>query len=136
MIIMVPINYQPSFVPFDLTNPAFGLIKDVHYFVPDDMNHNTLFVQHVLMLHWSHLQSQGCIPSNHIVWNDGSSCQFKSAKALYFLSQHPNLTSFTSHLSGCQLIWNFTNHGKGEVDGARASLKHEVTKKQIKPSKR
>jgi hypothetical protein len=40
---MLPIPYQPSFVPFDLTNPTFGLIKDVHYFVPDDMSHNTLF---------------------------------------------------------------------------------------------
>jgi hypothetical protein len=33
------------------------------------------------------------------------------------------------------LIWNFfaTSHGKGEVDKARALLKSEVRKEQIKP---
>jgi len=38
-------------------------------------------------------------------------------------------------MEGCQMIWNFfaTGHGKGEVNGARALLKWEVQKKQIKP---
>jgi hypothetical protein len=54
VIIMVLINYRPSLVPLDLTNLDSGLIKEIHYFVLDDMNHDTLFVQHVFMLHWSH----------------------------------------------------------------------------------
>jgi hypothetical protein len=36
------------------------------------------------------------------------------------------------------LIWNFfaTGHGKGEVDKVGALVKHEVRKKQIKPTRR
>jgi hypothetical protein len=71
--ILVLIRYQPSLVLHDLINLDSSLIKEVHYFVLDDTSHDTLFVQHDFMLHWSHLQSQGCIPNNHIVWNDGCS---------------------------------------------------------------
>jgi hypothetical protein len=37
--------------------------------------------------------------------------------------------------NGCEMVWIFfaTSHGKGEVDGARALLKREVQKEQIKP---
>jgi hypothetical protein len=136
--ILVLIRYRPSLILHDLINLDSSLIKEVHYFVLYDTSHDTLFVQHVFMLHWSHLQSQGCIPSNHIGWNDGCSCQFKSARAWYFLSRYPNLLDFTNHPRGCQLIWNFfaTSHGKGEVDGARALLKCEVRKEQIKSNGR
>jgi hypothetical protein len=84
--ILVFINYQPNLIPHDLTNPDSGLIKEVHYFVSNDTSHDTLFVQHAFMFHWSHLQSQRCTPSNHIVWSDGCLSQFESAKAWHFLS--------------------------------------------------
>jgi hypothetical protein len=134
--ILVLISYQPSFVPHDLTNLDSGLIKEVHYFVSDDTSHDTFFVHHAFMLHWNHLQGQGCIPSNHIVWSDGCSGQFKYAEMWCFLSQYPNLINFTNHLGGCQLIWNFfvKGHGKGEVDKVGALLKCEVSKEQIKPN--
>ncbi len=45
--ILVFISYWPSLIFHDLTNPNFGLIKEVHYFVSYDTNHDTLFVQHV-----------------------------------------------------------------------------------------
>jgi hypothetical protein len=114
------------------------LIKEVHYFVSNDTNHDTFFVHDAFMLHWNHLQSQGCTLSNHIVWNDGCSGQFKNVKVWYFLSQYPNLITFTNHPGGCQLIWNFfvKGHGKGEVDKVGASLKCEVNKEQIKLNKR
>ncbi len=101
MTIIVLISYRPSFIPHDLTNSDFGLIKEVQYIVSDDTNHDTLFVQHAFMFHWSHLQNQGCTPSNNIVWSDGCLGQFKGARAWYFLSQYPNLISFTNHLGGC-----------------------------------
>jgi hypothetical protein len=94
--ILVLISYQPSFIPHDLTNLDSGLIKEVHYIILDDISHDTLFVQHAFMFHWSHLQNQGCTPSNHIVWSDGCLSKFKSARAWYFLSQYPNLTSSTN----------------------------------------
>jgi hypothetical protein len=44
------------------------------------------------------------------------------------------LTIFDDLLNGCEMIWNFftTSHGKGELDGARALLKREIKKEQIK----
>jgi hypothetical protein len=41
-------------------------LKDVNYFVYVDTNHDTLYVQHALMLHWDFLTGQGCFPSHHI----------------------------------------------------------------------
>jgi hypothetical protein len=40
------------------------------------------------------------------------------------------------HVFGCQMVWNYfaSSHGKGELDGARALLKREVYKEQIKPN--
>jgi hypothetical protein len=105
------------------------LLKDVHYCMSDDSEHDTLYVQHYLMLHWNFLKltSTKC-PSNHIIWNDGCSGQFKSARCWYFVSRYLWLTIFDSLEEGCQLCWNFfaTGHEKGEIDGAGALLKREV----------
>ena len=80
------------------------------------------------------MRSQGFSPSNHIVWFDGCSSQFKSSRAWYFISRYPNLTSGVSLNSRCQMYWNYfgSGHGKGEVDGARALLKREIRKEQMK----
>jgi hypothetical protein len=34
----------------NLTNPNF-IIKEVHYYVSDDPNHDSLFVKHAFMFH-------------------------------------------------------------------------------------
>jgi hypothetical protein len=47
--VLVIINYRLGLTPHDLTNPNSSLIKEVHYFVSNDTNHDTLFVQHVFM---------------------------------------------------------------------------------------
>lgn len=112
------------------------IIKDVHYCVSDEPNHDTLLVQHAFMLNWDYLKSKGVSPSNHVVWSDGCSGQFKSARAWYFISRYPNLTSSPELSDGCQMLWNYfaTGHGKGEVDGAGALFKRELRKEQIKPN--
>ncbi len=83
--ILVHINYclNPKYNP---TKPSSKVLKEVHYYVFDDNNHDNLFVQHAFGLHWDFLQVRGCFPSLHMVWSDGCSGQFKSTRAWYFVS--------------------------------------------------
>jgi hypothetical protein len=62
------------------------VVKEVHYYVSDDIMHDTLFVQHAFMLHWHHLKHEGSFPKVHYVWNDGCNGQLKLARAWYFVS--------------------------------------------------
>jgi hypothetical protein len=36
---------------FDLAIPKSKLLNEVHYYVSNDSNHDTLFVQHAFLLH-------------------------------------------------------------------------------------
>jgi hypothetical protein len=114
----VHISYRHDLVPGGIVGQESSILKEVHYSILEDTSHDTLYVQHAFMLHWRHLQNEGCIPKNHIVWIGGCSSQFKSVRAWYFVSQYPNFTNSTKNLGRCQLIWNFfaTSHGKGEVE--------------------
>lgn len=114
------------------------VLKEVHYYISDDKQHDSLYVQHAFMLHWEYLKLEGIHPTNHIVWSDGCSGQFKSARAWYFVSRFPSLTVDSNLPEGCQMCWNYfaSGHGKGEVDGAGVLLKRELYKEQIKPNGR
>jgi len=96
------------------------LLKETHYYVLDSKQHDSLYVQHSFMLHWDYLISEGFQPSSHIVWTDGCSGQFKSARAWYFISRFPCLTMSDELPEGYQMSGNYfaSRHGKGEVDGA------------------
>lgn len=85
------------------------IIKHSHYYISDDKDHDSLFVQHCLMLHWEWLLGSGFEPKEHWVYSDGCAAQFKGAKALYFVARYPGLTN------GCLMRWNFfgSGHGKG-----------------------
>ena len=105
------------------------LLKEVHYYVSDDKVHDSLYVQHCFLMHWEFMKAHGFLPKNHIVWSDGCSGQFKSARAWYFITRYPGLTITDGVLpEGCQMLWNYfaSGHGKGEVDGAGALCKKEV----------
>ena len=84
-------------------------LKHTHYYISDDKKHDSLFVQHCLMLHWRWLNDNGQPPSEHWVFSDGCAGQFKGATAMYFVARYPSLTG------GCSMIWNYfaTGHGKG-----------------------
>jgi len=84
--------------------------KTTHYYLSDDKQHDSLFVQHCLMLHWKWLESVGDVPKEHWVYSDGCSAQFKGATAMYFVARYPGLTN------GCKMRWNFfgSGHGKGK----------------------
>ena len=110
-------------------------LKEVHYYVSDDKIYDSLNVQHAFILNWEHMKDRGFVPRNHIVWSDGFSGQFKSARAWYFISRYPNLTTTDMVRDGCQMSWNYfaSGHGKGKVDGAGALLKREIRNEQLKP---
>jgi hypothetical protein len=132
--ILVHITYRLN-SDWHVENEEPLLLKEIHYYVSDDRTDNSLFVQHCFMLNWDHVNSEGYVPQNHIVWSDGCSGQFKSARAWYFISRYPNLTSTAGFRDGCQLSWNYfgSGHGKGEVDGVGALLKQEIRNEQLKP---
>jgi hypothetical protein len=47
------------------------IMKESHFYISDDKEHDTLFVQHCLMLHWQRLQNSGFVPKEHWVFSDG-----------------------------------------------------------------
>jgi hypothetical protein len=47
------------------------IIKETHFYVLDDKEHNNLFMQHCLLMHWDWLSSQGIKPTHNWVWSDG-----------------------------------------------------------------
>lgn len=85
------------------------LIKHSHYYISDDKDHDSLFVQHCMMLHWEWMERMGFKPREHWVYSDGCAAQFKGAKSMYFVARYPGLTN------GCLMRWNFfgSGHGKG-----------------------
>lgn len=94
--ILVHITYRwnPNFI----ANPNFGekkLLTEYHYYISDDTEHDTLFVQHCFELHWSHLVSRGIQPNEHLVWSDGCAGQFKSRRAWYHVARYVSISTFT-----------------------------------------
>jgi len=110
-------------------------LKEVHYYVSNEKDHNTLFVQHAFRLHWEYLKSKRCHPKQHVFWSDNYFGQFKSARAWYFMGRYHNFIDNGQLPTRCQVLWNYfaSRHGKGKVDGACALLKREFHKEQLKP---
>jgi hypothetical protein len=95
--ILVHITYRK------VTNPDTGdetIHKESHFWITDDKNHDTLFVQYYLQEHWNYLQAEGVTPRMYIVWTDGPSSQFKNNRMLYFVARYPGITN------GCHMRWN------------------------------
>jgi hypothetical protein len=41
------------------------IMKETFFYISDDKEHDMLFVQHYLMLHWQRLQNSGFVPKEH-----------------------------------------------------------------------
>jgi hypothetical protein len=81
---------------------------------------------------------RGYFPERDLVWSNGCSRQFKSARCWYFLPRYHNIIICDQLPFGYQMVWNYfaTSHGKGEVDGVGALLGWEIRKEQIKSNAR
>jgi hypothetical protein len=82
--ILVHITYHQN-LTFDPTHPESKILKEVHYYICDEKEHDTLYVQYVFRLKWDFVRERGCLPKCHIVWSDGCNGQFKSARLWYFM---------------------------------------------------
>jgi hypothetical protein len=58
------------------------IIKYSQYYISDDKEHDTFFVQNCLMLYWQWFSSTAVQPKEHWVFNDGCVGQIKEAKTL------------------------------------------------------
>lgn len=58
-----------------IQNPNFfakKLVIEYRYYISDDLEHDTLFVQHCdFKLHWAQLIERGFYYNEHLVWLDG-----------------------------------------------------------------
>jgi hypothetical protein len=72
--IIVHINYRHNPI-VDPIDPNSTIIKKVCYYIFNDLNHDSLYVQHAFMFHWS-LCVERCVPKQHIVWTGGYLDQF------------------------------------------------------------
>jgi len=72
IMILVHITYwlNPTYDPI---KPRTKILKEVHYYVSYEKEHDTLFVQNVFQLNWGFLQERGCFPKKHVVWSNGCS---------------------------------------------------------------
>jgi hypothetical protein len=57
VLIHITYHHNPH---YDLVTKNSKTLKEVHYYVFDENDHDTLFVQHAFKLHWEFLKSKGC----------------------------------------------------------------------------
>jgi hypothetical protein len=91
-------HHNPTHNP---TNPKSKILKEVHYYISDEKEHDTIYVQHVFKLNWEFLKEKGCFLEQHVVWSDGCSGQLKSAQCWYFLPQYHNIIMCEELPFGC-----------------------------------
>jgi hypothetical protein len=86
------------------------IVKESHFYISDDKKHDSFFVQHCMLQHWTWLKELGVSPTEHVVFSDGSSAQFKGCNSMFFVGRWLGLTS------GCSMRWEYfgTTHGKGK----------------------
>lgn len=115
--ILVHLTYRLN-PAFDPLKPHTKFLKESHFYISDDREHDTLFVQHCLLLHWQHLANSGVTPKQHWVFSDGCSAQFKCSRAMFFVARYPSLTN------GCKMLWQYfgSGHGKGKLHMSSFSL--------------
>ncbi len=90
-----------------------------YFYVYDDKSHNSYFVQDYLILHYEDVVNSGNRPSQHRIWPNGCSSQFKSKVPWYFVSCYFHM------IGGYICLWIFfgSDHGKGPHDGIGVMLK-------------
>ena len=86
MTILVHVTFYVARTSDD-KNEEPHLVRKTHYYISDDRSHDTLFVQHCLMLHWRWFMSIKFTLTTHYVFSDGCAAQFKRARALYFAAR-------------------------------------------------
>jgi hypothetical protein len=114
----------------DSTASNRKIVKEYHFVMSDDMDHDPHFVTAALKLVNASIGAPDRAgPITRVwIWSDGCASQFKG--------RHAFLTRANSvHDHGWECVHNFkaSGHGKGEVDGAATLLKNATTRESLKP---
>lgn len=106
LMVMITYRFNPEHL-LDITK--IWVIKEVHFWMSDNKDHHTLFVQKYFVTHWEWLLDREDIPKQHCVFLDGCAGQYKSCRAMYFVARYSTI------INGCQMSWDFngTGHRKG-----------------------
>ena len=97
ILVHICYRWNPCYLA-DPSSDAPKLLTEYHYYISDDAEHDTLFVQHCFALHWQHITDRGIKPNEHIVWSDGCAAQFKSRRCWYHVSRYFYLSQILSCL--------------------------------------
>ncbi len=94
---------------YNETNSEPRVMKESHFYVNDDKEHDFFFVQHCLLLHWCQIVDHGIRPQEHWVFSYGCVGQFQGAQTIFFVVVYPKLTNY------CKMRWQFFGiaHSKG-----------------------
>ena len=126
---MVHVFYRHAQLDLDgvqSTVQARVIIKEYHFYISDDKEHDIHHVERCSNIFFSYLKERDINVDKHYVWFDGCLAQFKSFRSFYALCRyHRN--------ENIKHIWNFfeSGHGKCEHDGARACIKRALRKYQM-----
>lgn len=86
ILVHIMYNVNPTFNLYDPKSKRLN--TTYYYYVSDDRKHDSLFVQHCLMLHWRQLKESRVPPTRHVVWSDGCAAQFKGSTAWFFVARY------------------------------------------------
>ncbi len=70
IIILVHIMYRWN-KEFDLVEFGCIILKEIHYYIFYEKEHDTLFIQHAFILQWLFMKEKGCFPQHHVVCSNG-----------------------------------------------------------------
>ena len=121
---MVHVCYRHAQLDLDgvqSTVQARVIIKEYHFYISDDKEHDIHYVEHCFNMFFSYLKEGNINVDKHYVWSDGCVAQFKSSRPFYALCRY-------HHNENIKHTWNFfkSSHGKGEHDGAGACIKYAL----------
>ena len=74
---------QASTTGRDRTPQSRNVIKEYHFYVSDDHEHDMLFFQHYFGFIYDSLKNNGVSFTEHWIWSHGCAGQFKSACSFY-----------------------------------------------------
>jgi hypothetical protein len=59
--ILVHLTYRLN-PTHNVAKPHTKFTKESHFYISDDREHDTLFVQHCMLMHWKHMIENGFMP--------------------------------------------------------------------------
>ncbi len=97
----------------------------------DNKLHSSDFVEYCFKVFYNNLKERQIQMTQHWIWLNNCTGQFKNARIFYWLSR-------THRQTNIQHVWSFfeARHGKGEHDGVGACMKGALSREKLKFEKK